>query len=618
MKKISLLLLSVFLLTTISCNKYLDVVPDEYVTDEDVFKNINLAEQALARLYNAFPDETGSNITAFTDESYHHWTDNGGALDAYKFNLGTWSTVDNPIGNWGGRYQDIRRANIFIERIESVPIPLDRSDYYQTWIPRYKAEARFLRVIFYFELFKRFGAVPLLTSAVSTDLNEAAGNNVERNSVEEIVDFIVAECDDIAQSLPTSQEASQVGRATRGAALALKSRTLIYAASPLFNGNALYKDISNKDGKKLFSQSYDKEKWKRAADAAMDVINMGIYSLYSPSPNNSVQNYASQFYTRDYTESIFQRIKGNDTGLDGQWLPNGPPFKGNGQFTPLQELVDAYEMNNGYPINEPGSNYQNTGFWSGQLWDGLKWQNVSDISNMYKDRDPRFYASIFFQYDVWRFDATKRPIKLAFWGDGNGRTDGWANGKAGTSPWGYNIRKFLSPEYDRNANTGTAKRNWPVFRLAEMYLIYAEAMNEYQDVPDAPVYDYINRVRERVKMPPLPILASDRTREGMRQRIQNENRVEFAFEAHRFWDVRRWMIALTVDNRPVHVLNAKPSAAELDASGVSDPNSEEAGAAVFYKPVVIQDRVFQDKHYLMPIPQSEIDKDPGLVQNYGW
>lgn len=618
MKKIALILLSVFLLATISCNKYLDVVPDEYVTDEDVFSNINLSEQALARLYNAFPDETGSTITAYTDESYHHWNDNGGALDAYKFNLGTWSTVDNPMGNWRGRYQDIRRANIFIDRIEKVPVPLDRSEYYQTWIPRYKAEARFLRAMFYFELFKRYGAVPLLTSAASIDLNEAAGNNVERNSTDEIVNFIVSECDDIAQALPTSQEASQVGRATKGAALALKARTLIYAASPLFNGNPLYKNITNKDGKHLFSESYDREKWKRAADAAMDVINMGMYSLYSPFPDNPIQNYAAQFYTRDYTESIFQRIKGNNTGLDGNWLPNGPPFKGNGQFTPLQELVDAYEMKNGYPINEPGSNYQSAGFWSGQLWDGLKWQNVSNISNMYKDRDPRFYASIFFQYGVWRFDATRRPMKFAFWGNGNGRTDGWANGKAGTNPWGYNIRKFLSPEYDRNANTGTAKRNWPVFRLAEMYLIYAEAMNEYQDAPDARVYDYVNRVRARVNMPALPILAADRTKEGMRKRIQNENRIEFAFEAHRFWDVRRWMIGTTVDNRPAHVLNAKPSAEELRASGIADINSEEAGVAVFYKPVVIQERVFQDKHYLMPVPQSEIDKDPGLVQNYGW
>lgn len=618
MKKIFMFLFCGVLLLTGSCKKYLDVVPDEYVTDDDVYNNINLTEQALARLYNALPDEMASDAMAYTDECYHHWSDNGGAIESYKFNLGTWSPTDNPLGNWSGRYQDIRRANIFIERVAAVPIPLDRSDYYQTWIPRYKAEARFLRAMFYFELYKRYGAVPLLTTAASVDLNDAANSNIERNPADEIVNFIVSECDEIAQQLPATQEASQIGRATRGAALALKARTLVYAASPLFNGNKLYAGIQNKDGKHLFAENYDREKWKKAADAAMDVIKLGTYSLYSPFPDNPIRNYAAQFYNRDYTESIFQRMKGNSTGIDGDLLPNGAPFKGNGKFTPLQELVDSYEMNNGYPISESGSTYQTNGTWDGQLWDGLKYQNVSNISNMYKNRDPRFYASIYFQYDVWRYDATKRPTKFAYWGDGNGKTDGWANGKSGTNPWGYNIRKFLSPEYDRNANTGTAKRNSPVFRLAEIYLIYAEAMNEYLGAPDQQVYEYINKVRDRVKMPALPILAADRTQEGMRKRIQNENRVEFTFETHRIWDVRRWLISTTVENGPVHVLNAKPSLAELTASGVADVNSEQAGVAVFYKPVVIQNRVFQQKHYLMPVPQSEIDKDHNLVQNYGW
>lgn len=618
MKRIFTLLFCGILLLTGSCKKYLDVVPDEYVTDDDVFNNINLAEQALARLYNALPTEMAADEMAYTDECYHHWTDNGGALQAYKYNLGTWSPSDNPLGNWSGRYQDIRRANIFIDRIGSIPIPLDRSEYYQLWVPRYKAEARFLRAMYYFDLYKRYGAVPLLTSAASVDLNEAAKSNIERNPADEIVNFIVTECDDIAKLLPANQEASQIGRATKGAALALKARTLVYAASPLFNGNKLYAGITNKDGKHLFADNYDREKWKRAADAAMEVIKLGTYSLYSPFPNNPVQNYAAQFYTRDYSESIFQRMQGNSTDLDGNLLPNGPPFKGNGKFTPLQELVNAYEMNNGYPIDEPASTYESTGVWSGQLWDGLKFQTVSNISNMYKNRDPRFYASIYFQYDVWRFDVTKRPTKFAFWGDGNGKSDGWANGKSGTNPWGYNIRKFLSPEYDRNANTGTAKRNSPIFRLAEIYLIYAEAMNEYLGAPDQQVYQYINMVRDRVKMPALPILAADATQEGMRKRIQNENRVEFTFETHRIWDVRRWLIGTTVNNGPAHVLNAKPSVAELAGSGVSDLNSEQAGVAVFYKPVIIQNRVFQPKHYLMPVPQSEIDKDPNLKQNYGW
>ena len=618
MKRVLILLCSGILLFGTSCEKYLNVVPDEYVTDEDIFKNINLAEQSLARLYNSLPNELAENMLAYSDEAYHHWTDNyQAAEDAFKYNLGTWSTTDNPYGNWAGRYQDIRRANIFIERIDAVPIPLDRQAYYEIWKPRYKAEARFIRALLYFEQFRRFGPVPLLTSAANIDLNDFTDTLAKRSSVDEIIDFIVSECDKIAGELPLTQDPAQTGRVTKGAALALKARALVYAASPLFNGNPMYAGITGKDGKRLFSTGYDKEKWKKTADAAMDVINMGMYSLYSPFPDNPVRNYAEQFNVRDYTESIFMRILPNSNTTDGGLLPNGPPFKGKGKYTPLQEMVDAYEMNNGYPIQEPGSGYQSAGTWNGKLWDGLKWQNVSNISNMYKDRDPRFYASILFQYAVWRYDATKRGVKLAYWGAGNGKTDGWANGKSGTNPLGYQVRKFIAPDYDRNANTGTGKRNYPIFRLAEMYLIYAEAMNEYQDVPDSRVYEYINRVRARVNMPALPVIPDDMTKEGMRRRIQNENRIEFAFECHRFWDVRRWMIAKQVDNGDVHVLNAKPGANELSGTGL-DPQSEEAGVAVFYKPVVIQTRVFLDKHYLMPIPQSEIDKVPSLVQNYGW
>ncbi|PAW94460.1 hypothetical protein CKK33_13555 [Mucilaginibacter sp. MD40] len=617
MKKICTLLLAALIISSTSCRKYLDVVPAEYSSENDVYSNINLAEQALARLYNALPNELTAYYTAATDETYHHWFDNGEAVNAYKYNLGSWSTNDNPLGNWSGKYQDIRRANIFIERIDGVPVPLDRESYYATWKPRYKAEARFLRAQFYFELFKRYGAVPLLTSAKDVDPGNLGDTQVARNSVDEVVSFISNECDAIAAVLPPSQDAAQTGRITKGAALALKARTLLYAASPLFNGNQLYAGIKNKDGKALFNTSYDREKWKKAADAAKAVIDLNLYSLYSPFPGNPVQNYAAQFYTRDYNETILPRIMGNSIDIDGNYLPNGSPFKGNGKLTPLQQLIDAYEMKNGYPITAAGSGYTTDGFWSGQLWDGLKFQNVSNISNMYKDRDPRFYASIFFQYDVWRFDATQRPVRLAWFGSGNGVTDGWATGKPGTNPWGYNVRKFLSPTYDRNANSGTGTRNFPIFRLAEIYLNYAEAMNEYLDAPDQSVYQYINMVRARVSMPGLPILPDDNTKAGMRKRIQNERRVELAFESHRFWDVRRWLIAKTVDNAPALGLNARPSAAELQATGLN-VGSEAAGVAVFYKTVTLQNRVFTDKHYLMPIPQTEIDKDPNLIQNYGW
>ena len=190
---------------------------------------------------------------------------------------------------------------------------------------------------------------------------------------------------------------------------------------------------------------------------------------------------------------------------------------------------------------------------------------------------------------------------------------------------GYGVRKWGSPEVDILNGTGTARRNIPVFRLAEIYLNYAEALNEYLEKPDQRVYDAVNKVRARVQMPALPIKdrTEDLTKEGMRKRIRNERRVELAFESHRFYDVRRWMIAANhngvkgTDNGIVYGMNNRPSQDELEATGL-DWKSEAAGVAVFYKRTPMQTRVFQEKHYLFPIPKSEIDKNPNLKQNYGW
>ncbi|MEO6549374.1 MAG: RagB/SusD family nutrient uptake outer membrane protein [Ferruginibacter sp.] len=608
------IVLSTFLVAILfsSCKKFLDVVPSEVITSENIWGDINNANKALARLYNALPNETRSSTEYWssTDEAKNHWENPASLL----YNNGSWGPTNNPFGNWEGTYSDIRKASLFIANIEKVPLNADQAVFYSPRIPRFKAEARFLRAMYYFQLFKKYGAVPIIYDILNLD--DPLASQLPRNSADEVVEYIVKELDEILPLLPQSYETADVGRITQGAVLALKSRTLLYAASPLFNGNKLYTNVKNPDGKQLFSQVYDAEKWKKAADAAKKVLDLGIYSLYSPTPSNPVNNYAQLFYTREYNETILAYTVGNNKDFEWDLVPNGAQFGGHGRFSVLQELIDAYEMKNGYPINVTGSGYVSMGAWDGQLWDGLKFSPVSNISNMYKDRDPRFYASIFFQYSVWRLDKVGRPVKLSWWSNNNNNSDGWP--KSGTNcESGYNIRKWVSPEVDLKSGTGDARRNIPIFRLAEIYLNYAEALNETLPAPDQRVYDAINAVRARVSMPALPILPSDQTKDGMQARIRNERRIELAFEAQRFWDVRRWLIAKQVDNTNVHGMNARPTTAELTGSGFN-PNSEEAGLAVFYKPVIIQSRVFQDKHYLMPIPKSEIDKDPNIVQNFGW
>jgi starch-binding outer membrane protein, SusD/RagB family len=626
MKKAYQITIALLLLIVTGCNDYLDIVPKEVIREEDVWSNITNAEMVLPRMYNVMPDGFDDNLTGASDEAWHHWENT--VQSAWKYNQGSWGPTDAPLGNWGGRYQDIRRANMFIENIDDVPLLAEQKAYYEPRIPRFKAEARFLRALFYFELYKRYGGVPLITETFRS-ISDVSALQLPRNTADEIVNFIVQECDEIAGILPLdyANEINEMGRATKGAALALKARALLYAASPLLNGNTLYAGIVNNDGTPLFNQTYDREKWKRAADAAKQVLDLGIYTLYSPTPDNPVNNYAQLFYSREWNETILPYTRGNSRGFEQEHFPNGYPFQGYGKMSIFQELVDDYEMSNGLPISDPASGYTTEGTWNGTMWDGKAYSAVSNVSNMYKDRDPRFYASVFFHYSNWIRSRHGRPVKLAYFGNrtaGND-SDGWPWNSGTHNMTGYGMRKWNSPNVDLLNQQGDALRNTPIFRLAEVYLTYAEAMNEYLDVPDQSVYDAVNAVRTRAGMPNLPAAtrASDLTKEGMRQRIRNERRVELVFEGHRFWDVRRWMIAADhdgikgTDNTILHALNNRPTEAELAATGLN-PMSEEAGVAVFYKVVPAQSRTFQTKHYLFPIPKTELDKDHNLVQNYGW
>jgi hypothetical protein len=618
--KILYLILAVSVVVA-SCKKYLNVVPTELVTEQAVFNNIQNAEGAWSHLYASlnsadvqFIHGGGTVLGACTDECKNHWEN----VPELQFNSGAWNATSNPLDIWGSAYQYIRSANIFLANIDQTPLPASRIDYYQPRIPQYKAEARFLRANQYFELFRRYGAVPLINRVLAP--TDPSATNTARNSVDEVVNFITSECDAIAEILPLSYPSgsSDYGRITKGAALALKARTLLYAASPLFNGNTMYGSIKNTDGTLLFSQGYDNNKWLLAANAAKAVLDLNTYSLSNPNPGNPVDNYAQLFFTRNYNEIILPLVIGENRDYEGTYMPNGRDanaVNGNGKMSVFQELVDTYEMNNGRPIDDPQSGYQSTGFWNGTLWDGVQNTTVSNISNMFKNRDPRFYATIFFQYGVWNYSNNRRPLKFAWFGNNGGAADGWP--KPGTNcETGYNWRKWADPQVNLKGG-GSANRNFPLIRLAEIYLIYAEAMNEFLPAPNSDVFNAINSVRSRVSMPGLPIIAGDNTKEGMRKRIQNEKRVEFAFENQRFWDVRRLLIAKAVDNGNMHGLNARPTPAELNATGF-DSNSEAAGVAVFYKVVVDQTRVFLDRHYLMPIPQTEINIDPALVQNYGW
>ncbi len=606
-------------LTATSCAKYLDIVPKEFHQESDLFSDIKQAEKEVAVLYNRLPWDhnasigaSGMTMAAGSDEAVHNWTS---ATAALLYLRGGWNPANNPLGNYNETYEQVRIAYRFLENVDNVPILDDRLKYsYQNEIiPRYKAEVKFLIAFYYFELFKRYGAIPIIDRFYTIVENDVLIQK-DRRPTNEVVEFIVNLCDEAALGLPLNYENDprELGRATKGAALALKAKTLLYAASPLFNGGELdgqsiavngepikntLLGVKNTDGTPLFNQQYDREKWRIAADAAMDVINLGEYSL------RSVQR--ELFYNRDFEEMIFWKQGGGASGWDVPLMPNGTDIGGSGALSLTQNTIDSYEMKNGLPIDDPNSGYDEDSWQtvSMPVYRNRTWQNVNvTIRGMYYNRDPRFYTDVYFN----GMPLLHRNVITEFvQGSSPGTAhDGWA--KSGQSTYtGYYSQKWVNPQQTPASQRTTSYRNFPFFRLADVYLWYAEAMNEYLDNPNTEVYTHINYVRNRVGMPGLPIAgrASDQTKVGMRARIRNERKIELAMEGHRFFDIRRWLIGHT------------PECTDLIGLDVN-----RSGDAFYVRKQVLGGkRVFLLQHYLMPIPAEETNKAPDVIkQNYGW
>jgi hypothetical protein len=677
-----------------SCD-YLDIVPAEIVTEEKIFNDITLAQQDLGSLYHDVLKWTYQNSDdrilrdgpfnwtgCAGDEMIDHW---GTTAPTTYFKLGGLTNSYNPLGDWSWNYALIRKATNFINKIDDVPLTQSQQQTYGLKKKQYKEEARFLRAYLYFDLLRQYGAVPLITEVL--DLANVPNEKLARTPVNEIVDFICSELDQVASdesSLPETwnNDTQNYGRISKTAALALKARTLLYAASPLYNGNTMYKDIKNADGTQLFPQTYDNELWKKAADAADEAIRRceaaGIH--LSQDGANDINKYEKIFYNNTTNpEFILASIQTYGVYEDVSCNSHSNDKGGWGRFSIMQNQVDAYETatghlpflmdddgciiydENGNPTINPESDYKEEGFTHvDQLWDGTSWQPCTniyldlnyavvkdmgeyDLYNMYVNRDPRFYASLTFQGAKFRnaTEGLQRCYHFAYWRNQEQYGPLWVDGYPNintNNETGYGVRKFMNPEADIKNWIGTSS-NYPLFRLSELYLIKAEALNEYLDVPTQEVYDAINKVRERVGMPKLPLadVAEDQTKIGMRKRIRNERRVELFFEGHRFWDVRRWMVGDKCFGMPNYRMNAQPSEDELMAKAremgkvsmtdyANDPNyseqrvwdSREVGLAVYYKRTVDVNCVFSDKMYLFPIPQDDINKNNIIVQNYGW
>ncbi|RKW63824.1 MAG: RagB/SusD family nutrient uptake outer membrane protein [Prevotella sp.] len=542
--------------TLSSCNGFLDREEDSFIDKTATFDSYNRTKQYLTYAYTLLPDGLNrfsreAMLASATDDAEFAIE----SAEIQQFNNGSWNALNNPDDVWNRYYSGISKCCTLLENTNHVNLDISRLDpdkqveYANSLkdIRMWRAEARFLRAYFHFELLKRYGPIPIVTSTLSINGNY---ENTPRPTMKEVVDFIAKECDIAADTLeltPWRNVNDAFGRATKGAALALKSRLLLYAASPL------YVDFGDTNEA---NKPTDVALWKSAADAAKAVIDLNQYELAS----SYADLFKNDFQNKEY---IFVRRYAANSDFEKSNFPVS--FGGKGGTNPSQNLVDDYEMLDGTPFD---------------------WNDPAKAAQPFENRDARLGATILMNM------APFKGKKVATYPEG---ADASPNPNA--TKTGYYLRKFLNEDVNIQTGGSSSGHVVPLFRLAEIYLNYAEALNEC-DPTNPDIALYLNKVRNRASLPNVSALSQ----EQMRAVIQHERRVELAFEEHRSWDVRRWKIASSTLGAPL--------------MGVQIERKPLGGYT--YMPVKVEQRVFQPKMYWYPIPQSEVLKLKQWKQNNGW
>lgn len=542
--------------TLSSCNGFLDREEDSFIDKTATFDSYNRTKQYLTYAYTLLPDGLNrfsreAMLASATDDAEFAIE----SAEIQQFNNGSWNALNNPDDVWNRYFSGISKCCTLLENTNHVNLDISRLDpdkqveYANSLkdIRMWRAEARFLRAYFHFELLKRYGPIPIVTSTLSINGNY---ENTPRPTMKEVVDFIAKECDIAADTLeltPWRNVNDAFGRATKGAALALKSRLLLYAASPL------YVDFGDTNEA---NKPTDVALWKSAADAAKAVIDLNQYELAS----SYADLFKNDFQNKEY---IFVRRYAANSDFEKSNFPVS--FGGKGGTNPSQNLVDDYEMLDGTPFD---------------------WNDPAKAAQPFENRDARLGATILMNM------APFKGKKVATYPEG---ADASPNPNA--TKTGYYLRKFLNEDVNIQTGGSSSGHVVPLFRLAEIYLNYAEALNEC-DPTNPDIALYLNKVRNRASLPNVSALSQ----EQMRAVIQHERRVELAFEEHRSWDVRRWKIASSTLGTPL--------------MGVQIERKPLGGYT--YMPVKVEQRVFQPKMYWYPIPQSEVLKLKQWKQNNGW
>lgn len=659
-----------------ACTDYLR--SDQYFKDrltlDKVFTSEEYSEEWLAHAFSFLTaenqDVTSKHYTphCFADDMYYG--DRDGTLDikeigqlSYgRFKLGEYGENEKQ-GSWGNSYKGIRNATTFIQNIDQNEIfsREKRADY--------KAQARFVRAYYYWLLLRKYGPIPILPEEgidYTKDYNEIA---TPRSSYEECAEYISNEMALAAKDLPLHRDEQAIARPTRGAALATRAKVLLYAASPLANGNndEVAQELLDDQGRRLLSSEYDEKKWAKAAAAAKDVMEMGVYHLYTanfrtsgnPSfPPTIVPPYNREYSDKDWPngwanidpfesyravfngtlsasenpELIFTRgqNQGGETiqAMVAHQLPRIAAGWNTHGMT--QKQVDAYYMNDGK--DAPGKDKEiGRGDGSERVSGYVTHEDVSaglykplleGVSLQYANREPRFYASVAYNGSLWHLtneDEEKNREKQVFYyrGDGNGYTN--------TMFWlrsGIGVKKFVHPRdtYLRGEIGRIVPKAETAIRYADILLMYAEALNELDGLHsisswDGSVIYTINRNIDEMKkgIQPVRIRAGVpdfsaevySNKEEFRKKIKRERQIELMGEGQRYYDLRRWKDAPVEESLPLYGCNVLMNSAQRD---------------LFHTPVPIWSfpTTFSKKMWFWPIQHSELKRNSRLTQNPGW
>ncbi|MBE8721991.1 RagB/SusD family nutrient uptake outer membrane protein [Sphingobacterium pedocola] len=610
----------------IACDSYLDIVPDNIATLENAFTVRTQAEKFLHTCYSYMPkngDLGGDPAMLGGDEI---WRVNGqtGLFDIARGLM----NIVSPYGdNWESMYRGIRDCNIFLENIENV------TDMEAPERARWASEVMFLKAYYHFYLARMYGPIPIVRENLPIGATPEEVK-VSRAPMDEVFDYIVELIDESLEHMPQEivNPMNELGRVTIPIALSIKAKVLVTAASPLFNGNEDQITVKNPDGQALFNPTHDPDKWERAVQAckeAVEACRASGFSLYYFRPEISSydltdsmttqMNIRNSFTERWNSEIVWANTQTSSNSIQIISTPHiDPRYLDNwilrGELSPPMKMAELFYSENGVPITEDKT-------WA--YSDRFKLREATEQDELYIrrnfltaglhfDREPRFYANLGFDGGVWygqgRYDD-KEPDNLFFLEGKAGQRNGSLLADRGTVT-GYFIKKYIHYQnvIGEGTNYSVTWYPWPIIRLADVYLLYAEALNEYSG-PSPEVFEYIDAVRARAGLEGVEQSWSDfsnqpskpSTKDGLREIIRQERLIEFAFEGQRFWDLRRWKESAQVLNQPITGWDLK---------------QEAAGA--YYRSNVVFEQRFRTKDYFWPIKDSYIVVNRNLVQNLGW